>query len=122
MLAQVADEAIRTTSKVLDIEREVGAGEREQKLAAIRDRLVIGTQDVNQRAIAPSAPTDERRPRYYPRKPSAVGHELCCGRIQEPRVPPRLQHAAAIRNRLRQSEECSVPHTKPVRVKPQAPA
>ncbi len=55
VLAQVADEAIRTMNEVIDIEREVAAGdrEREAKLAAIRDRLVIGMQGVNQRAVAP---------------------------------------------------------------------
>ena len=55
VLAQVADEAIKTMHEVIDIEREVAAGdrEREAKLAAIRDRLVTGMQGVNQRAIAP---------------------------------------------------------------------
>jgi uncharacterized protein YaaN involved in tellurite resistance len=53
VLAQVADESIRTMHEVIDIEREVAAGdrEREAKLAAIRDRLVIGMQGVNQHAI-----------------------------------------------------------------------
>ena len=39
MLAQVADEAIQTMHEVIEIEREVAAGdrEREAKLAAIRD-------------------------------------------------------------------------------------
>ena len=42
VLAQVADEAIQTMHEVIEIEREVAAGdrEREAKLAAIRDRLV----------------------------------------------------------------------------------
>jgi uncharacterized protein YaaN involved in tellurite resistance len=55
VLAQVADEAIATMNEVIDIEREVAAGdrEREAKLAAIRDRLVTGMQGVNARAIAP---------------------------------------------------------------------
>ena len=55
MLATVADEAIRTMHEVIDIEREVAAGdrEREAKLAAIRDRLVTGMQGVNRHAIAP---------------------------------------------------------------------
>jgi uncharacterized protein YaaN involved in tellurite resistance len=55
VLAQVADEAIKTMNEVIDIEREVAAGdrEREAKLAAIRDRLVTGMQGANQRAIAP---------------------------------------------------------------------
>jgi uncharacterized protein YaaN involved in tellurite resistance len=55
VLAQVADEAIQTMHEVIDIEREVAAGdrEREAKLAAIRDRLVVGMQGVNQHAVAP---------------------------------------------------------------------
>ena len=55
VLAQVADEAIRTMHEVIDIEREVADGdrEREAKLTAIRDRLVTGMQGVNQHAIAP---------------------------------------------------------------------
>jgi len=53
VLARVADEAIKTMHEVMDIEREVAAGdrEREAKLAAIRDKLVVGMQGVNQRAI-----------------------------------------------------------------------
>jgi hypothetical protein len=53
VLAQVADEAIRTMHEVIDIEREVAAGdrEREAKLAEVRDKLVRGMQGVNQRAI-----------------------------------------------------------------------
>ena len=41
--------------EVIDIEREVAAGdrEREAQLAAIRDRLVIGMQGVNRRALEP---------------------------------------------------------------------
>jgi uncharacterized protein YaaN involved in tellurite resistance len=55
VLAKVADEAIATMNEVMDIEREVAAGdrEREAKLAAIRDRLVTGMQGVNARAIQP---------------------------------------------------------------------
>ena len=55
VLAQVADEAIRTMHEVIDIEREVADGdrEREAKLTAIRDRLVTGMQGVNQHAVAP---------------------------------------------------------------------
>ncbi len=55
VLAQVADETIKTMHEVIDIEREVAAGdrEREAKLAAIRDRLVIGMQGVNKHAVAP---------------------------------------------------------------------
>jgi len=55
VLAQVADETIKTMNEVIDIEREVAAGdrEREAKLAAIRDRLVTGMQGVNARAVAP---------------------------------------------------------------------
>jgi uncharacterized protein YaaN involved in tellurite resistance len=53
VLAQVADEAIRTMNEVIDIEREVAAGDRdrEAKLAVVRDRLVQGMRAVNQRAI-----------------------------------------------------------------------
>jgi uncharacterized protein YaaN involved in tellurite resistance len=56
VLAQVADEAIKTMNEVIDIEREVAAGdrEREAKLAAVRDRLVIGMRGVNQRAVEPA--------------------------------------------------------------------
>ena len=52
-LAKVADEAIQTMNEVIDIEREVAAGdrEREAKLVAIRDRLAVGMRGVNQRAI-----------------------------------------------------------------------
>ena len=55
VMAQVADEAIKTMHEVIDIEREVAAGdrEREAKLAAIRDKLVIGMQGVNRRALEP---------------------------------------------------------------------
>jgi uncharacterized protein YaaN involved in tellurite resistance len=55
VLAQVADETIKTMNEVIDIEREVATGdrEREAKLAAIRDRLVIGMQGVNRHAVAP---------------------------------------------------------------------
>ena len=55
VLAQVADEAIRTMHEVIDIEREVADGDRdrEAKLTAIRDRLVTGMQGVNRHAIAP---------------------------------------------------------------------
>jgi hypothetical protein len=53
VLAQVADEAIATMHEVIDIEREVAAGdrEREAKLAEIRNRLVTGMQGVNARAV-----------------------------------------------------------------------
>ena len=55
VLAQVADETIKTMHEVIDIERQVADGdrEREAKLAAIRDRLVIGMQGVNRHAVAP---------------------------------------------------------------------
>jgi hypothetical protein len=55
VLAQVADEAIRTMHEVIDIEREVAAGdrEREAKLAAIRDKLVTGMRGVQQHALEP---------------------------------------------------------------------
>jgi uncharacterized protein YaaN involved in tellurite resistance len=53
VLAQVADDTIKTMHEVIEIEREVAAGdrEREAKLAAIRDRLVRGMQGVNAAAI-----------------------------------------------------------------------
>ncbi|HUO00157.1 MAG TPA: toxic anion resistance protein [Bradyrhizobium sp.] len=53
VLAQVADEAIKTMHEVIEIEREVAAGdhEREAKLTAIRDRLVQGMQGVNAAAV-----------------------------------------------------------------------
>jgi uncharacterized protein YaaN involved in tellurite resistance len=59
VLAQVADETIRTMNEVIDIEREVAAGDRERevKLAEVRDRLVRGMQGVYQRALEkPDAP------------------------------------------------------------------
>jgi uncharacterized protein YaaN involved in tellurite resistance len=53
VLAQVADETIKTMHEVIEIEREVAAGDRdrEAKLAQIRDRLVIGMQGVNAAAV-----------------------------------------------------------------------
>jgi uncharacterized protein YaaN involved in tellurite resistance len=53
VLAQVADEAIKTMNEVIDIEREVAAGDRdrEAKLAVVRDRLVQGMRSVSQRAV-----------------------------------------------------------------------
>jgi len=58
VLAQVADETIRTMHEVLDIEREVAAGDRERegKLAEVRDRLVKGMQGVNLRAVEQTSP------------------------------------------------------------------
>ena len=55
VLAQTADEAIRTMHEVIDIEREVANAdrEREAKLTAIRDRLVTGMQGVHRHAVAP---------------------------------------------------------------------
>ena len=55
VLAQVADETIRTMHEVIEIEREVarGDGEREARLAAIRDRLVSGMQGVARHEVAP---------------------------------------------------------------------
>lgn len=55
VLAQVADETIKTMHEVINIEREVAAADRdrEQRLTAIRDRLVIGMQGVARDAIAP---------------------------------------------------------------------
>jgi uncharacterized protein YaaN involved in tellurite resistance len=53
VLAQVADETIKTMHEVIQIEREVAAGdrEREAKLADIRNRLVHGMQGVNAAAV-----------------------------------------------------------------------
>src|ERR1700722_4711137 len=53
VLAQVADQTIKTMHEVIEIEREVAAGDRdrEAKLAAIRDRLVLGMQGVNAAAV-----------------------------------------------------------------------
>ena len=53
VLAQVADESIRTMHEVIDIEREVAAGDRDRegKLAEIRDRLVRGMQGVQAAAL-----------------------------------------------------------------------
>src|SRR6201999_835795 len=53
VLAQVADESIRTMHEVIEIEREVASGDRarEAKLAAIRDRLVTGMHGINQSAL-----------------------------------------------------------------------
>jgi uncharacterized protein YaaN involved in tellurite resistance len=53
VLAQVADEAIKTMHEVIEIEREVALAdrEREAKLTAIRDRLVQGMQGVNAAAV-----------------------------------------------------------------------
>jgi hypothetical protein len=48
VLAHVADESIKTMHEVIEIEREVAAGdrEREARLAEIRDKLVHGMQGV----------------------------------------------------------------------------
>ncbi len=53
VLAQVADETIRTMNEVIDIEREAAAQDviREQKLAEIRNKLVTGMQGVNARTL-----------------------------------------------------------------------
>lgn len=53
VLAQVADEAIATMNEVIDIEREVAAGdaEREARLTEVRNKLVRGMQGVNARAV-----------------------------------------------------------------------
>ncbi len=53
VLAKVADEAIQTMHEVIEIEREVAAGdrEREAKLAAVRDRLTTGMRGVAQAAV-----------------------------------------------------------------------
>ncbi len=53
VLAQVADETIKTMHEVIDIEREIAVqdAEREQKLAEIRNKLVTGMQGVNARSL-----------------------------------------------------------------------
>lgn len=53
VLAQVADESIKSMQEVMQIEREVAAADRqrEAKLAAIRDRLVSGMRDVQAAAV-----------------------------------------------------------------------
>jgi len=53
VLAKVADEAIQTMHEVIEIEREVAAGDRdrEAKLTAIRDRLGQGMRGVAQDAL-----------------------------------------------------------------------
>jgi uncharacterized protein YaaN involved in tellurite resistance len=53
VLAQVADESIKTMHEVIEIEREVAAGdrEREARLAEIRDKLVHGMQGVQAAAL-----------------------------------------------------------------------
>jgi hypothetical protein len=53
VLAQVADETIKTMNEVIQIEREVADAdrERESKLADIRDRLVKGMQGVASAAV-----------------------------------------------------------------------
>ena len=53
VLAQVADETIKTMHEVIQIEREVAAGdaERERKLVEIRSKLVQGMQGVAAAAV-----------------------------------------------------------------------
>jgi uncharacterized protein YaaN involved in tellurite resistance len=53
VLAQVADESIKTMHEVIEIERQVAAGDRDRegKLAEIRDRLVRGMQGVKAAAV-----------------------------------------------------------------------
>jgi hypothetical protein len=48
VLAQIADESIKTMHEVIEIEREIAVGDRdrEARLAQIRDRLVQGMQGV----------------------------------------------------------------------------
>jgi uncharacterized protein YaaN involved in tellurite resistance len=55
VLAQVADETIRTMHEVMQIEREVADADRdrEAKLAAIRDRLISGMRGVHAAAVQP---------------------------------------------------------------------
>jgi uncharacterized protein YaaN involved in tellurite resistance len=53
VLAQVADESIKTMHEVIEIERQVAAedGAREARLAEIRDKLVHGMQGVRAAAL-----------------------------------------------------------------------
>jgi uncharacterized protein YaaN involved in tellurite resistance len=53
VLAQVADESIKTMHEVIEIERQVAAGdqEREAKLVDIRDRLARGMRSVAAEAV-----------------------------------------------------------------------
>jgi uncharacterized protein YaaN involved in tellurite resistance len=53
VLTQVADEAIKTMHEVIEIEREVAAGDRERevRLAEIRDRLATGMRGVSQHVL-----------------------------------------------------------------------
>jgi uncharacterized protein YaaN involved in tellurite resistance len=53
VLAQVADEAIKTMNDVIDIERQVAAADRdrEARLTEVRNKLIRGMQGVNQRAV-----------------------------------------------------------------------
>lgn len=53
VLAKVADEAVQTMHEVIEIEREVAAGdrEREAKLAAVRDKIATGMRGVAQAAV-----------------------------------------------------------------------
>ena len=53
VLVKVADEAIQTMHEVIEIEREVAAGdrEREAKLATVRDRLAAGMRGVTQASL-----------------------------------------------------------------------
>ena len=53
VLAQVADETVKSMQEVMQIEREVAAADRqrEAKLAAIRDRLVSGMREVHAAAV-----------------------------------------------------------------------
>ena len=53
VLAKVADEAIQTMHEVIEIERDVAAGDRdrEAKLAAVRDRLAAGMRGVTQSSL-----------------------------------------------------------------------
>jgi hypothetical protein len=59
VLAQVADEAVKTMNEVLDIERRIAADDRnrETRLIEIKSRLLEGMRSVNRRGTeSPSAP------------------------------------------------------------------
>jgi len=53
VLAKVAEETIQTMNEVINIEREVAAGdqEREAKLATIRDKLSVSMRNINMREL-----------------------------------------------------------------------
>jgi uncharacterized protein YaaN involved in tellurite resistance len=61
VLAKVADEAIQTMHEVIEIEREVAAGDREREatLAALRDRFAAGMRGVARAAVRAGRATSD---------------------------------------------------------------